>query len=309
MIMLLPCLFLLLFTACHAPAGEAGAPRERWSQPGFFLPYELNEPDTTFKLTKKLDEISGLGLHTDGKHLVAVQDEDGLVFLLDKESGEVTEKFEFWKDGDYEGIEMVGDQIFVAKSSGTVYCIKNPGRENQEVTKHNEFLNSQNDVEGIAYDAAHHRLLMACKGKAGEGEEYELTKGIYAFNLETMELDSIPAYTISQDEVHDYLNTSPAIRKLEKLQEFFTPDESTFGLSPSGLAIHPTTGDLYIISSVGKMLLILSPEGQIRHIEKLKKKVHPQPEGICFDTQGGLFISNEGKDGKATLHYFSQRVE
>ena len=300
----------LLLVACQAPAAVNQPTPKPVAQKEFALQYQLDEPDKTFSLSKKLDEISGLSLHADGKQLVAIQDEDGLVFYLDSGSGDINTKFEFWKDGDYEGVEMVDDMVFVVKSSGTVYAIRYPGQENQEVTKYNEeFLSGQNDVEGITYDASKHRLLIACKGKAGDGDKYKLTKAIYSFDLKKMKFAEKPVYVISQDEVHEYLETSPTIRKLEKLQEFFTPDESTFGLSPSGLAIHPVSGDMYIISSVGKLLMILSPKGKIRHIEKLKKKVHAQPEGICFDSQGGLYISNEGKDGKAKLHYFSQQVK
>lgn len=301
-------LFLLLLTTCQSPA-EKEAPFTSWSEPGFMFYYNLHEPDTTFKLIDKLDEISGLGMHSDGERLVAVQDEDGLIFYLDPKTGEETQRFKFWKDGDYEGVEMVDGVIYVVKSTGTVYAIHQPGTEAQEVEKYNGFLSGDNDVEGVAYDAANHRLLLACKAEAGEGKEYELTKAVYGFDLERMELDTTPAYLISLEQVHQYLKTDPAIRKLEKLWEFFAPDESEFGFSPSGVAIHPHNGDLYITSSVGKLLMVLSPEGHIRHIEKLKKKVHAQPEGICFDQNGGMYISNEGKDGKARLHYFPTREE
>lgn len=306
-IMMYKLLFLCLI-AC-APSVDKEEPFSSWSEPDFKFPYVMDEPDKAFSLSGKLDEISGLSMHTDGKHLVAVQDENGLIFYIDKETGEIAEYFEFWKDGDYEGVEMVGDAIFAVKSSGTLYCIYQPGKESQEVIKHNSFLNGDNDIEGIAYDVGHNRLLLACKAKAGDGKAYKLTKAIYGFSLESQELDSLPVYTISLEEVHGYLNTDPAVRKVEKLWEFFTPDESEFGFSPSGLAIHPLTCDLYITSSVGKLLMVLSPEGQIRHIEKLKKKIHEQPEGICFDEKGGLYISNEGKGGTAKLYYFSMRTE
>jgi DNA-binding beta-propeller fold protein YncE len=106
-------------------------------------------------------------------------------------------------------------------------------------------------------------------------------------------------------QVNDYLQTHPLLRQLEQLEAFFSPGESTFGFSPSALAVQPQTRHLYILSSVGKILMVIDQSGRILHIEKLKKKVHPQPEGICFDPAGNLYISNEGKKGRATIQRFN----
>ena len=43
----------------------------------------------------------------------------------------------------------------------------------------------------------------------------------------------------------------------------------------------------------------------MRHMVKLKKKIHEQPEGIVFAQDGTLYISNEGKDGKAKIYKFA----
>ncbi|MBK7408618.1 MAG: SdiA-regulated domain-containing protein [Saprospirales bacterium] len=76
--------------------------------------------------------------------------------------------------------------------------------------------------------------------------------------------------------------------------------------APSALAIHPLTGHLYLLSSVGKLLVVLDREtGAIIYVQKLKKSVHPQPEGICFDPDGTMYISNEGKDGNGLIHKFA----
>ena len=89
--------------------------------------------------------------------------------------------------------------------------------------------------------------------------------------------------------------------------EFFDSEED-FSFSPSAIAINPLTGNIYVTSSVGKMLLILDPEGQIMHIEKLSKKVHPQPEGLCFAPDGALYISNEGKgDHDGMIYRFNYK--
>jgi sugar lactone lactonase YvrE len=49
---------------------------------------------------------------------------------------------------------------------------------------------------------------------------------------------------------------------------------------------------------------VLDRQGKIVHLEKLKKSLHTQPEGICFDADGTMFIANEGKDGRAKIFKF-----
>lgn len=270
----------------------------------FQFGYDLENPSLAIELPAKLTEISGIGLSSDGQNLVAVQDEDGIIFFIDKNSGEIRQEIEFWKGGDYEGAEMVGSDIFVVKSTGTIYKISAPGSDQQKVDKFNFFLDKDNDVEGLCFDPSRNCLLLACKDKAGSGEQYKRKKGIYAFSLDQLNMDSVPVFTFSMEDVLAYLETKPKINRLDKIIEFFDPSSDQLPFSPSGIAIHPMTGDIYITSSVGKLLLIMNRKGKILHIEKMRKSVHPQPEGLCFDSNGDLYIANEGKDDKAMLYRF-----
>ncbi len=257
------------------------------------FPYQTDMPDDVFVMPKKLKEISGLGFSSDYKKLVAVQDEQGILFFLDKNTGKIVNEVEFWDAGDYEGVEIVGNEAFVVKSTGTIYRIK---LERKEVEKYNFFLDQENDVEGLAYDKANNRLLLACKAKAGQGETLKTKKGIYSFDLKQLQLKTEPAFTVSQQDVLQYLSTSDYLKDKDKLLEHFDENADEFSFAPSSLAIHPLSGQIYILSSVGKLLMIIDMNSAIVHIEKLKKKIHAQPEGICFDQDGTMYIANEAKD-------------
>lgn len=271
------------------------------------FPYQMLEPKRVLTLDKELVEISGLGLSADGKELIAVQDEKGKIFRLDKKKGKIIGSFDFWKKGDYEGVEIVGRHIFVVKSTGTIYKIDYPDQKNQKVEKLKFFLSKDNDVEGLCYDKARNRLLVACKAKAGSEEKFLHQKGIYSLDLGDMQLSKEPTYVVSLEEVQDYLATDPMIRKLEKVMEFFQPSESGFTFAPSAIAIHPKSGHIYITSAVGKLLLVMDTAGKILHIENLKKSLHAQPEGICFDEDGTLYIANEGKNKKGKILVYKMK--
>ncbi|MEO1513988.1 MAG: SdiA-regulated domain-containing protein [Bacteroidota bacterium] len=275
------------------------------------FPYELNEPDETLKLSDKLLEISGLSLSTDKDKLCAVQDEKGIIFQVSKKSGKIEDKIDFWKTGDYEGIEIIGKAAYVVKSTGTIYEVENMGTSKQNVNKYNTFLGRENDVEGLCYDRKNNRLLLACKGRPATGEsllEFRSRKCIYGFDLQSKQLDSLPAFTIMLDEIQDYLINHPLAEELNKLIEFFTPEKENLNFNPSSIGIHPTSGNIYLTSSVGKVLIVLNPAGKILYMEKMKKKLYPQPEGITFDKDGTLYISSEGKEGKARIQRLSPRL-
>jgi uncharacterized protein YjiK len=301
---LLFCAFFL-WSACGG--GTAGKNDPGNTRADYDFRYQLTEPEVTFKLPLILEEISGLALSPDGRHLLAVQDEDGIVFFIDKHTGKVDKEVPFGKKGDYEAIEVVGEDIYVANSSSQIFRLRDYHSETPKVRRFDYFLTRDNDVEGLAYDEPNNRLLVACKAHPGKVPDPAFSKAIYAIDLSSMTMAAEPAYIIHLSDIQTFLDTHPAIRKLEKLIDLFTDEKSRFIFGPSGLAFHPITGHLYVLSSQGKLLVVLSPKGEILHIERLKKELHPQPEGICFDRDGTMYISNEGKGEGGTIHRFARR--
>ena len=74
--------------------------------------------------------------------------------------------------------------------------------------------------------------------------------------------------------------------------------------NPSGIAIHPITKEIYILSAEGNTLIVVDHEGRLNYAIHLKKSLFKQPEGITFDSKGTMYISNEGHGEKATIKSF-----
>jgi DNA-binding beta-propeller fold protein YncE len=159
-------------------------------------------------------------------------------------------------------------------------------------------------VEGLAFDAAANRLMLACKGKAGKDDRFKRKRAVFAFDLETEKLADEPVFLIDRDEIQRWADSGKG-GLTEKLAEFFEPSLADDAFAPSGIAIHPLTKEIFIVSSVGKIVVVLNPTGDIVHLEPLDPELHRQPEGICFDRDGTLFIANEGKGGTAKIFRFS----
>ncbi|MCB9353970.1 MAG: hypothetical protein H6575_05355 [Lewinellaceae bacterium] len=287
------CALILSVWACQSGSSDT-------SKGESSFPYRFDAPDTTIVLPPSLREISGLSLSSDGHHLLAVNDEEGIVFFINLENGAIDSTLEFARHGDYEGIEAVGEYIYVVKSNGKLYRISPDGKTETIETS----LHGGNNVEGLCYDALHGRLLLACKGEAGEGARFKGKKAVYAYDLHNDQFLESPVYLLNRDTIAAQKRLPGGL--VQRLNDFFSTEHASTAFSPSGLAVHPADSLLYVIASVGKSIVAVHEDGRIAGVAALPADILPQPEGICFDRLGRLYISTEGRKQSGRILRFSK---
>jgi uncharacterized protein YjiK len=245
--------------------------------------YKINGKDLTqIKLPKELKEISGLA-YAGEKFVYTHNDEEGIVFKVSIESGEIIKRFYVGNEilkKDFEGIAVVGDLIFLTTSDGFLYRFTEA--ENNGNTEYQKFktgLTATNNIEGLCYDAKTNSLLLACKGSVGKN--LKGFKAVYSYNLNRYELNPNPRFLINLDS----LNTKFRIKDF----------------SPTGIEVHPDNGNFFILSSIKESIIELSEEGDLLSAVKLDSKENKQPEGITFLSDLSLVISNEGQNKKAKV--------
>jgi len=255
------------------------------------IPYDLEKPVAVLSLKEDaLREISGLSPANYPGQFVAIADERGELFFLDS-SGLVTKRVLFRDKGDFEGVEMVGNTIWAVKSDGKIFGISNWQSEVPSVEEYKTELSRSDDIEGLCYDPKRNALLLAAKGNP----DSSYSRNVYAFSLATKQLDVRPVYSVEPSQVNELVPYGDS----EKHDSF----------SPSGIAVNPVTGDIYLISTALKRLVVLDGKsGKINFATRLDKKQMPQPEGIAFDTKGNMYISSEGKGGDGLLFRFDRLV-
>ncbi len=294
-------LIALNFSACNVPKK---ATADTVESPTFKILYDLARPDTTFLMPAELIEISALSMMSDPSKMCTLQDERGILYILDKKTGSVTSKIVFESKGDFEGLEVVGDVAYAAKSNGTLYEITKFGTEEQQIKQLKSFLTKKNNIEGLGYDELKNNLLLACKGSGSETETFR--RDIFAFNLKNKTVAAEAVYSISNQQIVDFIHQTPTLDSTE-FEIYLHPSAAEdWKLGPSAVALHPVSHDVYLLSSVGKLFLVLDYKtGKLKYLQKLDKKIHAQPEGIVFDKDGTLYISNEGKKGSGgMIHRF-----
>jgi uncharacterized protein YjiK len=245
--------------------------------------YEVNQPDQTMLVPKELKEISGLSLSADN-FLLAIEDEKGIIYYLDKKTGTIDKKVNFAKAGDYEGIATVGRNIYVVTSRGDIFSYDTLG----QTTKYDTKLSAKYDIEGLYYDANKQQLMIACKRSGPKTKSY--LRNVFNFDLVNKTLIEEPVFTIDGREVANRL-------RQPKNAPYF---------SPSAICMDQAN-NLYLISSPAKAIIVLNPEGQIKSVAKLDRTLHVQPEGMAIDKNGILYIANEGRGTSPKVYVFNPK--
>lgn len=270
------------------------------------IPYNLETPDATYEMPAVLEEISGIHLMDDGR-FACIQDEKGIIFIYDTAKRDVVKEIAFDDDKDYEDIEITGDDAWVLESDGDLRMVVNFCESNPEVIRYDTKLSSANDAEGLTYHKPSHSLLIACKGRASISDDISLEgyRAVYRFDLQTKELFASPMKLIKLNDLLDYSSLNAFARLSYKLAALLDTN-GDIRFQPSGIAIHPATGDIYILSFTSAMLAVYDASGKLKDAANLNKRIFLQPEGICFDKQNNLYISNEGNGGTANILKFTK---
>jgi hypothetical protein len=249
-----------------------------------------------FTLPSGLREASGLAITRDGR-LFSHDDEQGVVHQINPADGSRIKRFSLGRvtiDGDFEGIAVKQDTMFLVTSDGVIYRFREADDgDHVRYTYYKTALSAGNDVEGLEYDEETDCLLLACKGAAGltgkERKEWEDRRAVYEFSLKTETLNPVPRFLVALRE----------LGKKGKKAKFH----------PSGIAKHPGSGTFFLVSAQGDLVIELDRKGNLLGTQEYRKKANPQPEGIVFAQDQTLYLCNDGQGGKGTLTVFSPSPE
>lgn len=273
----------------------------------FILPgYNLSVPDKKLVLPDTLREISGLTT-IDHSTVACVQDENGILFIYDISINTIKHQYSFHMDGDYEGIARVEKSMFVLRSDGMLFEIVDYESNNFKLNKYQTGIPADNN-EGLCYDAANNRLLIACKSKLGKGPEFKDRRVIYTFDLRTKKLISTPAFDFNLVGIKAFAKSN--LKNLQvRTKKKGAITEANIKFFISAIAIHPILNKLYVLSAADHMLFIFNMNGTLEYIEQLDQELFNKSEGITFLSNGDMFISNEAQNKRPTLLRFNYHIK
>ena len=264
---------LLILTACDPYTGRSFKPA---------LPGYADGNKTVYILGQTLLEISGQVNLPDNK-LAAVNDEMGELFIfgLDPKDSLVTIKF--GKKGDYEDLVLVDSVFYIIESNGDIHEVSFNGTQSVEREQYKFKLEERVEFESLVHLPRQNLLVMITKDAALDQDAIYA----YSFNLLTKQFNTEPFFIIQKRDL------------LTRVKDYSAQ------VKPSAAALHPIENKIYLLASIGKQLMICTTDGVIEAAYDLNPDQFPQPEGISFASNGDMYISNEGLNGKATMLKFS----
>lgn len=236
--------------------------------------YDLNNP-VKYDMQADLLEISGIAFNNgDAGTIYAEQDEEGKIFSFRPGDSKVSQA-KFGKAGDYEDVAIINNQAVILRSDGSLFSFPLAEVKAGQINSVKEFkkILPAGEYEGLHADGG--KLYALCKQCAGKDHNKECNG--YIFNVAANGgITQSGTFTID----------------VQKIAAFIGKGKLRF--HPSALAKNPLTKQWYVLSSVNKLLVVLDEQWNVQQAYPISGKTFLQPEGMAFDKQGNLYISNEG---------------
>jgi hypothetical protein len=188
--------------------------------------------------------------------------------------------------GDFEDIQIVGERFFLLSSNGILLEFRE-GKDGELVAfrAFDTGLARACELEGLTHDASSRSLLLLCKHPYRAAWHRQVV--VLAWSLESGRLDPAPRLLLPERR----------IARLTDVDEFHG----------SAIAIAPESGDLVLVAGPQRRIIEISPAGELLAGRTLRPRLHRQPEGLAFDADRTLLISDEAAGGRPTLTAYAYR--
>ncbi|MES2454711.1 MAG: SdiA-regulated domain-containing protein [Bacteroidota bacterium] len=241
--------------------------------------YDFLKPDK-FNMPSSLLEISGIAFHDGNSDTIySIQDEDGKLFRQ-KWDVQKQKNMKFAPKGDYEDLAILHDQVLVLKSSGSLFSfsIGEAVKKESDQVKELKHVVPKGEYESIYADPNTNKLYILCKSCSEDKKNKQVS-----------------GYVLDYDLAADSVTESGTFKiDLSTLKQLNTKLKTSS--SPSALTRNAFTGEWYVLSSANKLLLVTDADWKIKAAHHLNSSTFNQPEGLAFDKDRNLYISNEGDE-------------
>jgi hypothetical protein len=238
--------------------------------------YDLEKREK-FLMPESLQEISGICFENGNPDTIySLQDEEGKVFRMAwGVKKQVHTKFS--RSGDYEDLTILRGKLFVLKSRGDLYAFPVADAAYKELDSVQEWKDilPKAEYESMYGDEQSGNLYVLCKHCPDDADNDILTG--YMMHVDDSAMQPQPF-------VVDVKSLRGKKGKVKK------------GFKPSALAKNPITNEWFILSAVNQLLVVADSNWKILNNYYLNSNYFNQPEGLAFDRDGNMYISNEGDD-------------
>jgi hypothetical protein len=242
--------------------------------------YEHSNPSIVY-LPETLEEISGIIYYPKDSSIICINDNEGVLYKFPLYTRASLQKWPFSNGEDFEEIVLHDSTFFAVQGNGNITkLIATANGFVQSIYKSQTNIKLR-EFEAVVYDTVNHLLLLICKDC--EDDSTNITS-VWGYDTGKDSMLSKPVFTIDHNSIEQVLGQA-----IEKFK-------------PSAAAVHPVTGDYYLVSAINDLLVVTDRSGKVKAASVIDKVLFKQPEGLSFKPNGDMLISNEFADlGRATI--------
>ena len=278
------------FIPLFSQTGNTSVPQTRSA-------YDLSKPDQVLILPPQLHEISGITV-VDPQTLACIQDENGIIFFYDVQKKAISRSLGFLGNGDYEDIARVGNEYYVLRSDRFIFQTSISGNSTSVKTISLSAIPYKN-LEGLCFDSRNNLLLIIPKDGGDKDKTDKSNHPVYGYDLTNRQLMKNPVFIFDVKAVKKFVADNKIVVSKSK-----DGNKYDFSFSPSALAINPVNNKVYVLSGSELLLFVFDTRGTIESVIPLGQDLFTQPEGIAFERNGDMLISNEGQKKNPTILRF-----
>jgi hypothetical protein len=245
------------------------------------------EPETHWRLPKRLREISGLALTPDGR-VMGHDDEIGVIYQIDILTGQIVKHFSVGDPvvrGDFEGLAIDGEgDFFLTTSAGRLYRFRE-GLNHSHVAyeAYDTGLHQVGEIEGLAFHLADETVIFACKTNYTHALDGAVA--FFAWSPRKLERTAHPWLTIPVAQLANAVGAA--------------------SFHPSSIEIDAETGRLVVLAGREHAMVELDGQGLLLAARSLGQH-HRQAEGASILADGALLITDEGGDAHARMTRYAR---
>ncbi|MFM6935358.1 MAG: hypothetical protein ACKOXP_07930 [Flavobacteriales bacterium] len=248
--------------------------------------FDLQHPNSVATLPMGVQPFSDVTL-LDSTHLVGLNQENGALYMYDLEAKSVS-PFLPWDFGaKICNISNIDSTLLLVDDAKHIHFLSAPYDSSSLKTLNLE--NEQFEASSMCVHKETNRLFLIASNE--EHVEGYSNSSVYAYNLNQRKLNAQPLFSISAEDIEAFAIKNNLIVPQSDLSIADDTLES-MNFTPSAIAVHPKTNEIYILSSADHSLVVFNQFGEIVNFTSLDKATFTNPSAMTFKKNGDLVITD-----------------
>ena len=248
--------------------------------------FDLQHPNLVQTLPMGIQPFSDVAL-LDSTHLIGLNQEQGSLYMYNMEDQTVAPFLPWDLGSKICNVSNLDSTLVLVDDAKHIHFLQAPYDSTNLTTLSLE--NEQFEATSVCLHKETNRLFLISSNQ--ERVEGYSSSSVYAYNLNQHKLNPQPLFTISGEDVEAFAIQNNLIVPSSNLSIMDDTLES-INFTPSAIAVHPKTNEIYVLSSVDHTLVVLDQFGKVVNFTTLDKTTFSNPSAMTFRPNGDLLITN-----------------